>query len=87
VLTIARRGDPSELVIDRPFQVLSAMVLVLIFPIAMDTFGYYLTALFWVPAFAWFAGARSWMTCLLVGAVVLALAKFVFEMLLGTPLP
>jgi hypothetical protein len=84
---IVRRRDSSEFVVDRPFQVLFAMVLVLIFPPAMDLFGYYLTALFWVPAFAWIAGARSWITCLLVGSAVLVLAKFVFEMLLGTPLP
>src|SRR5690606_18301315 len=87
VQSLMRIAAPSELVTERPFHVLFSMVLVLIFPPAIDVFGYYLTAALWVPAFAWLSGARSWITCLLVGAGVLAMARFVFEMVLGTPLP
>lgn len=62
------------------------MVMVLLFPTAMQQFGYYLTAVLWVPAFAWVAGMRDWLGFVIITAVILALARFVFEAILGTPL-
>lgn len=88
VQALRNRGTAEiETEIVRPFHVLLAMALVLIFPPAIDRFGYYATAILWVPAFAWTAGARRWSSYLIVLIVVLSLARFVFEMTLGTPLP
>lgn len=88
--TVLALRSPSNLVeveVDRPLRVLLAMALILIFPPAIDSFGYYTTAIVWVPAFIWAAGARSWTHYLIAIVTVLALARFVFEMTLGTPLP
>lgn len=84
---ILSRGRGAGVEIVRPLQVFLAMGLVLIFPPAIDRFGYYLTAVLWVPAFVWTAGARNWTAYLIVLATVLLLARVVFEMILGTPLP
>lgn len=70
----------------RPLMVGIAIVLVLLFPAAMDRFGYYLSAAIWVPAFAWIAGMREIGAFVVITATVLALARFVFQGLLGTPL-
>ena len=87
IVQALRNRRMGETEIFRPFHVLLAMALVLIFPPAIDQFGYYATASLWVPAFAWTAGARHWSAYLVVLVVVLSLARFVFEMTLGTPLP
>ncbi|MBV0893242.1 tripartite tricarboxylate transporter TctB family protein [Paracoccus sp. Z118] len=87
VQAIRNRGCASDMEVARPFQVFLAMALVLTFPPAIDFFGYYTTAIVWVPAFIWAAGARNWASYLVALVLVLALARFVFEMLLGTPLP
>lgn len=85
--SLRTRRSSQEVEVARPLQVLLAMTLILVFPPAIDRFGYYITAALWIPAMAWVAGARAWTTCLLVTGAVLALARFVFEMTLGTPLP
>lgn len=87
VIAFRNRGRATEVEVARPLQVLLAMALILIFPPAIDNFGYYTTAIVWVPAFIWAAGARSWTSYLVALVTVLALARFVFEMTLGTPLP
>lgn len=79
-----RRGLVS--VIERPLVVATGVVLILIFPTAMDQFGYYLTCAIWVPAFAWIAGIREPLTFVAITAGLLAMARFVFDGLLGTPL-
>lgn len=87
VLALRHRSSLAEVEFKRPLHVLLAMALILIFPPAIDNFGYYTTAIVWVPAFIWAAGARSWTHYLIAIVTVLALARFVFEMTLGTPLP
>ncbi|MCL1628971.1 tripartite tricarboxylate transporter TctB family protein [Roseibaca sp. V10] len=71
----------------RPLAVPIGMGLMLLFPFAMDSFGYFQTAALWVPAFAWVAGVAELPTILTLTAVILGLAYFLFQMLLGTPLP
>lgn len=87
VISIRNRKTEAAVPVSRPLALPFAMALMLAFPFAMDSFGYYLTAVIWVPAFAWIAGMREIVTMLIVTAIVLALARFVFQMLLGTPLP
>lgn len=87
VISFRNRGHAPEVEVARPLQVLLAMALILIFPPAIDKFGYYTTAIVWVPAFIWVAGARSWTSYFITLVMVLGLARFLFEKILGTPLP
>lgn len=87
VLTLAGKGSPGSVVFQRPLWLAIGMVLVMAFPFAVDAFGYYIVALIWVPVFGWVAGVRHLLSLLATTAIVLLLAKGVFEMLLGTPLP
>ena len=82
----AQRRNGGSIGTARPGFVALGMVMVLLFPTAMQQFGYYLTAALWVPAFAWIAGMRNWLGFVIITAVILALARFVFEAILGTPL-
>lgn len=87
VLTVAGRGARGTVAFQRPLWLGIGMVLVLAFPFAVEAFGYYIVALIWVPVFGWVAGIRRPLALLATTAIVLLLAKGVFEMLLGTPLP
>jgi hypothetical protein len=82
----AGRRDTAPAVTARPAMVGLGMAMVLLFPSAMEAFGYYVTAAIWVPAFAWIAGMRSWLGFVLITAIILGLARLVFEAILGTPL-
>lgn len=86
VWSLIQRHRTVNVVITRPVMVVIAMLLVLLFPTAMARFGYFPTALIWVPAFAWIAGLREVASIALITAVVLGLAYFLFQSLLGTPL-
>jgi hypothetical protein len=87
VLALKSRSSLAEVEVERPLHVLLAMALILIFPPAVDSFGYYSTTSVWLPAFIWAAGARAWTHYLITMVMVLALAHFLFENILGTPLP
>ena len=71
VLALRHRNNFAEVGVERPLLVLLAMALILIFPPAIDNFGYYTTAIVWVPAFIWAAGARSWTHYLIAIVTVL----------------
>lgn len=86
ILSASSRRGGKRTSVDRPLMVAMGTVLILLFPVAMDRFGYYLTAALWVPAFAWIAGMREAVTFVVITAVLLGMARFVFEGLLGTPL-
>lgn len=83
--SVLRRGRGS-VVAGRPLMVGIAIVMVLLFPTAMERLGYYLAAAIWVPVFAWVAGMREVGAFVVITVVILGLARFVFEGLLGTPL-
>ena len=84
--SFSHRRDGGSIATTRPGFVALGMAMVLLFPTAMQHFGYYVTAALWVPAFAWIAGMRQWLGFVVITAVILALARFVFEAILGTPL-
>ncbi|MEN3145649.1 tripartite tricarboxylate transporter TctB family protein [Ochrobactrum sp. WV_118_8] len=86
-LTLVGRGTPGKVVFQRPVWLALGMVLIVAFPFAVEAFGYYIVALIWVPVFGVVAGIRKPLPLVITTAVVLLLAKGVFEMLLGTPLP
>ncbi len=87
VLSVRNFRTSGTITIQRPLGVPIGMVLMLLFPFSMDSFGYFQTAALWVPAFAWVAGGTELPTILTLTAVILGLAYFLFQMLLGTPLP
>lgn len=86
-LTVTGRGARGDLTVQRPVWLAIGMVLIVAFPFAVETFGYYPVAAIWVPVFGVVAGIRRPLSLVITTAVVLLLAKGVFEMLLGTPLP
>jgi hypothetical protein len=86
-LSLRRFKSSGTTTFDRPLAVPMGMALLLLFPVSMDSFGYFQTAAVWVPAFAWVAGVSEIPTIITLTIVVLLLARFVFQMLLGTPLP
>lgn len=87
VLSLRRVKSAGTTKFDRPLAVSTGMALMLSFPFSMDNFGYFQTAAVWVPAFAWIAGVSEIPTIITLTIVVLILARFVFQNLLGTPLP
>jgi len=86
-LSLAARGRLPGVELQRPLWLAIGMAMMLAFPPAVERLGYYPVAVVWVPAFGWIAGIRSPVGLIAATLVVLALGKFVFEMLLGTPLP
>ncbi|NEX48615.1 tripartite tricarboxylate transporter TctB family protein [Pseudotabrizicola algicola] len=86
-LTVSSRGARGDVVFQRPVWLGIGMVLIVAFPFAVEAFGYYIVAVIWVPIFGVVAGIRRPLSLVVTTAVVLLLAKGVFEMLLGTPLP
>jgi hypothetical protein len=81
------KGTRGDVVFQRPVWLGIGMVLIVAFPFTVEAFGYYIVALIWVPVFGVIAGIRRPLSLVITTAVVLLLAKGVFEMLLGTPLP
>lgn len=86
-LSVAGRGTLPMVEVQRPLWLVIGMAMMLVFPPAVERLGYYQVAVVWVPAFGWIAGIRSPLGLIAATLIVLGLGKFVFEMLLGTPLP
>lgn len=86
-ISVTTRRALAPVIAERPVQVAIAAAAMLLFPALIDRFGYYPVAALWLPLFGWLAGSRSLVGLAAVTLVVLALARGVFEMILGTPLP
>ena len=86
LMSIMRRRQLGGVATMRPGFVAIAAVMILLFPTAMESLGYYITAAIWVPVFAWVAGMRSLSGIATMALVILGLAYFVFAKILGTPL-
>ncbi|RJE84448.1 tripartite tricarboxylate transporter TctB family protein [Paracoccus onubensis] len=86
-LSISARGQWAAVEVQRPLWLVISMAMILAFPAAVERLGYYPVAVIWVPVFGWIAGIRSPVGLIAATLIVLALGKFVFEMLLSTPLP
>jgi hypothetical protein len=84
-LATARRVAAQR--IERALPVAGGILLLLLFPALVERFGFYPVAALWLPAFALLAGQRHWTGLAGAVAVVLLLARGVFEAILGTPLP
>jgi hypothetical protein len=78
-------AEPVEF--ERPLSVAIGMVLMLVLPEAVGRLGFYPVIVVWTLAFGWVAGMRSLLHIALTLAIILFVARFIFEMTLGTPLP
>lgn len=93
VLMIARSLAPSsraaagELSIERPWFVLAAMGMTILYPLLINGLGYYLATGIWLPPFLWIAGYRRPVGIALATLGFLVFTRVVFQQILGTPMP
>lgn len=77
----------ERVTVRQPIRVLLGIVLLIVFPLMMDAFGYYPAMAIFLSAFLYVANCRSPIAIVLYVGGFLLFTKLVFEMLLGTPLP
>lgn len=82
-----RLPSSSMIVFKRPRGLLFAMALLLVFPALVEYLGYYVLIVPWVLAFGWAARVRSPLLIVITLGTTLFVARFIFEMALGTSLP
>ncbi|WP_404863499.1 tripartite tricarboxylate transporter TctB family protein [Georhizobium sp. MAB10] len=87
VISFRKRATSEPVEFERPVSVAMAMVLMLLLPEAVSRMGFYPVIVVWTLAFGWFAGMRSFLHFAITLGIILFLARFIFEMMLGTPLP
>lgn len=89
VMIVAALRLPAEqtVTIKRPRALFVSMVLLLIFPGLVELLGYYILIVPWVLVFGWAARVRSPFLIGITVATVLFVARVVFQMILGTPMP
>jgi TRAP-type C4-dicarboxylate transport system permease small subunit len=73
--------------VDQPLAVVANLALVVVYPILLGHFGYYLATGPWLLALLFVTGFRKPVPMLLCAGGFLAVTKLVFEMLVGIPLP
>jgi len=73
--------------IKRPLAVLSAIVLVALYPLLVTQLGYYIGTTIWLAPFLFLAGMRSPIGIGVATAGFLLFVKVLFQMVLATPLP
>ncbi|MBD3764779.1 MAG: tripartite tricarboxylate transporter TctB family protein [Rhodobacterales bacterium] len=87
IVSLRGRSAAGQTMIERPLAVVTAALLLAAFPHAIEALGYYAVTIVWVPVLSLVAGLRSPVAIGITTLIVLFLAKVVFEMTLGTPLP
>lgn len=94
VLLIARSLAPGRLAkasalvsVERPWFVLAAMGMTILYPLLMASLGYYLATALWLPPFFWIAGYRKPVGVALATAGFLVFTRVIFQHVLGTPMP
>lgn len=84
----ALRLPPEDtLTLKRPRGLIVAMALLITFPALVQMLGYYVLILPWLLIFGWAARVRSPFLIVINLVTVLFVAKVIFQMTLGTPLP
>jgi hypothetical protein len=84
---LVARAFEHPVEIRRPLSILAGIVLVALFPSAMETLGYYPTAAVWLVLFGYMASVRRPLHLGGLTAGFLLFTWVVFEKILGTPLP
>ncbi len=84
----ARLAKASALIlVERPWFVLAAMGMSVLYPLLMANVGYYLATALWLPPFFWIAGYRRPVGIALATAGFLVFTSVIFQHVLGTPMP
>lgn len=87
-LVPGRLAEASALVsVERPWFVLAAMGMTILYPLLMASLGYYLATALWLPPFFWIAGYRKPVGVALATAGFLVFTRVIFQHVLGTPMP
>lgn len=87
IVKVLRSAKPPPVVIKRPGALALAAALLISFPVLLEPLGYYALAIPWVFAFSWAARVRAPFLLGINLVTSFIVARFVFEALLGTPLP
>lgn len=86
-LAPSRREAAGEVVVQRPWFVVAAMGMTIVYPLLIDRLGYYLATGLWLPPFLWIAGYRKPIGIALATLGFLVFTRVVFQQILGTPMP
>lgn len=83
----AEKGTAEAVAFRRPGAVLTAAVLIILYPLLLPHFGFYTTTGLWLIALLWVIGQRNpvWGVVTVLGFLVAV--KLVFQMAMGIPLP
>lgn len=73
--------------IHKPLIVIFGMVCTLVYALALNWLGFYLTSAFFTAAFGYSAGIRKWWALSALTLGFLVFTKLIFDIALGTPLP
>jgi hypothetical protein len=83
-----RSGSPDEFVtVDQPTAILANIVLVIVYPVLISIFGFYVATGPWLIVLLFAAGNRKPLPMIAYAVGFLVFTKLVFEMLIGIPLP
>ena len=77
----------TPVTITEPLNVTGAIVVTLIYVLAMPYVTYYAATVVWVPLLLLLGGVRSWKWLLSLTVLTLLVAYFIFELLLNVNLP
>lgn len=87
IVAALRLPSNNTVTVKRPFALLGAMALLLAFPVMLEWLGYYILIVPWLLFFGVCARVRSPLLIAINLVTVLFVARVVFQMILGTPMP
>lgn len=88
-LIVSAQRPPADDVITlkRPVGLIVGMLLLVSFPPLVEAVGYYLLIIPWLLLFGWAARVRSLFLISITLLTVIFVARVIFQMILGTPMP
>ncbi len=86
-LVPAARAGSATVAVERPWFVLAAMGMAILYPLLLGWLGYYLATGLWLPPFLWIAGYRRPVGLAVATLGFLVFTRVIFQQVLGTPMP
>lgn len=87
LLALRSGSHGDEITVDQPLAVLINMVLIVVYPILIMTFGFYFATGPWLVALLFASGNRKIIPIIAYAVGFLVFTKLVFQMVIGVPLP
>jgi putative tricarboxylic transport membrane protein len=84
---VGRLDGGEAVVFRRPGPLLRAAVLIVLYPLLLTHFGFYVTTGVWMLALLWVIGQRNPIWGVVTGLCFLLAVKLAFQMAMGIPLP